>query len=209
MDSIELNQQTLFAFAAIIVSIIRYGTYLWSIYKRETNPHVFSWFNWGVVVGIGAYAQFELDGGPSTWVLAIVSFTCFFIAFVALFYGEKEITKSDWYAFIGALLAIPIWAATDNPVWALVTIICIDILTYYPTIRKSWLKPWDEPPLSYFWAGFRYFLALFAVPDPSFSTLLYPFFLMATDWGFALYILWRRRALRKRTPLQTSNPHGL
>ena len=34
----------------------------------------------------------------------------------------------------------------------------------------------------------RYFLMLFAVPDPSWGNLMYPFFLMMTDWGFAIYI---------------------
>ena len=157
----ELTREIIFAALAIIVSIIRYGIYLWSIYKKETRPHVFSWFNWGVVVGIGAYAQFKLDGGLSTWVLVVVSFTCLFISFIALFVGEKNITKSDWYAFIGALVAIPVWLITDNPVWAIITLMLIDILTYYPTIRKSWLDPWGEPPVSYIWAGSRYFLALF------------------------------------------------
>lgn len=49
--------------------------------------------------------------------------------------------------------------------------------------------------MSYFWAGLRYFLVLFAVPNPGFDTLLYPAFLMLSDWGFGLYIVWRRWAL--------------
>ena len=69
-----------FAGLAILVSVIRYGLYLWSIYQRETEPHFFSWFNWAVVVGIGAYAQFSIDDGLSAWVLLIVSSTCFLIA---------------------------------------------------------------------------------------------------------------------------------
>jgi hypothetical protein len=190
-----LSQTEIFAALAILVSVIRYGTYLWSIKKGETRPHIFSWLNWGLVTGIGAYAQMSLNGGPSAWVLAVVSATCLFIAFIALFVGEKNITKSDWFAFIGALLAIPIWVITDNPVMAIIVIITIDVLTYYPTIRKSWNDPWGEPPMSYFWAGLRYFLALFAVDNPSIETLVYPFFLMATDWGFALYALWRRYVL--------------
>ena len=194
----HLSQTEIFAGLAIAVSVIRYGTYLWSIYKKETRPHVFSWLNWGIVTGIGAYAQFALQGGPSAWVLTVVSSTCLFIAFVALFVGEKNITRSDWFAFIGALLAIPVWMVTNDPIMAIVVIIVIDVLTYYPTIRKSWNDPWGEPALSYFWAGLRYFLALFAVPNPSWETLVYPFFLMATDWGFPIYLLIRRRILTAR-----------
>ena len=184
-----------FAYLANLVSVVRYGTYLWSIYKKETRPHIFSWLNWGLVTGIGAYAQYSMDAGPSSWVLGVVSGTCLFIAFIALFIGEKNITTSDWFAFVGALVAIPIWMATNSPFLAVLTIILIDVLTYYPTIRKSWSDPWGEPPVSYFWAGLRYFLALFAVTNPSLETLVYPFFLMATDWGFAAYIIVRRRVM--------------
>lgn len=191
----DITIPVFFAGLAILVSVVRYGTYLWSIYTRDTRPHIFSWFNWGIVTGIGAYAQFALNGGPSAWVLAVVSSTCLFIAFIAVFVGEKNITRSDWFAFIGALFAIPVWLVTEDPVMAIVVIIIIDVLTYYPTIRKSWDDPWGEPPQSYFWAGLRYFLALFAVTDPSWQTLVYPFFLMASDWGVAIYILIRRRRL--------------
>ena len=193
----NIDTPILFAAIAIAVSVIRYATYLWSMYKKETTPHVFSWFNWGVVTGIGAAAQFQLEGGPSAWVLTVVSSTCFFISFLALFVGEKNITRSDWFAFIGALIAIPVWKATNDPFLAILVIIVIDILTYYPTIRKSWADPWGEPPISYFWAGSRYFFALFAVPEPTIQTLFYPFFLMSSDWGFALYLLWRRKVLSK------------
>lgn len=193
----DITIPVIFAALAIVVSVIRYGTYLWSIYTGETRPHIFSWFNWGTVTSIGAVAQFSLDGGPSAWVLAVVGFTCYFIAFVSLFVGEKNITKGDWIAFLGALIAIPAWIMTDDPVMALWVLIVIDGLTYYPTVRKSWNDPWGEPPQSYFWAGLRYFLTLFAVSDPSWQTLIYPFFLMASDWGFALYVLWRRYVLRR------------
>lgn len=191
----SLSSAEIFAGLAILISVIRYITYFRGIYLGETRPHVFSWFNWGTVTGIGAYAQFALDGGPSAWVLAVVASTCYLIAFIALFVGEKNITRSDWYAFIGALLAVPLWIITDNPAIALVVIIVIDGLSYYPTVRKTWFDPWGEPPASYFWAGLRYFLALFAVPDATLQTLMYPFFLMATDWGFAVYALWRRKIL--------------
>ncbi|MCI5060278.1 MAG: hypothetical protein MRY79_04310 [Alphaproteobacteria bacterium] len=74
-------------------------------------------------------------------------------------------------------------------------VMVIDALTYYPTIRKSFHKPETEPPVSYGFAGLRYFLMLFAVPDPTWENLLYPFFLMITDWGFAVFIIVRRAQL--------------
>ncbi len=187
----------LFALTGIAVSLIRYVTYFWAIYKKEARPHVMTWFNWSLVVGIGAYTQQNIGGGPSVWVLWVVSSTCLFISLLALFIGEKNITRSDWVAFLLALAAIPLWLATDNPYYTFALLVVIDALTYYPTIRKSWRDPWGEPPLSYFWSGLRYFFALFAVEPLALKTMLYPFLLMAGDWGFALYVYWRRRVLSR------------
>jgi hypothetical protein len=83
----------------------------------------------------------------------------------------------------------------DNPLTALLMVMVIDSLTYWPTIRKSFNKPQTEPPISYGFAGMRYFLMLFAVSEPTWENIMYPFFLMATDWSFAIYIVIRRAQL--------------
>lgn len=190
-----LDRALIFAVLTVIVSVIRYGLYFWSIFKRETRPHLFSWINWGLIISIGAYAQLQLDGGLSAYMLLFVGVTCWIIAFLALFYGEKDIKRSDWFAFLSALALIPIWLVTKQPLLTLLLIICIDILTFYPTVRKTYVDPTSEPPGSYFWAGLRYFFVLFTVPEFSVAVMFYPFFLMITEWGFMLFIYWRRKAL--------------
>lgn len=190
-----IDQYFLFACAAVILATVRYGTYFYTIYQGKTKPHAFSWLLWGAVVGVGTLAQFDLDGGPSAWAMAFVSLSCLLISAIAFVIGERDYTKSDWFALIACFLAIPIWQATENPLIAVFIIMSIDILTYWPTIRKSYNKPETEPPISYGFAGMRYFLMLFAVPDPTWTNLMYPFFLMATDWGFAIYIVIRRAQL--------------
>lgn len=187
-----MDNHSLFAILAILLSAARYATYFYTIYKGKTKPHAFSWLLWGIVTGIGTFAQFDMDAGPSIYALAFVSLTCLGISIFAFFKGERNYTKSDWLALITCILAIPIWKATDSPLSALFTIMLIDSLTYWPTVRKSYTRPDTEPPISYGIAGMRYFLMLFAIPDPTWETLMYPFFLMATDWGFALYIVIRR-----------------
>lgn len=187
-----MDSYSFFAFAAILVACLRYGTYFYTIHKGETKPHAFSWLLWGCVTGVGTFAQFSLGGGPSAWALAFVAVTCLLIAVLAFFIGTRDYSKSDWFALIVCFMAIPIWKLTDNPTLAILIVIVIDGLTYWPTIRKSYMRPDTEPPFSYFYAGSRYFLILFAVPDPTWETLAYPFFLMATDWCFAAYIMIRR-----------------
>ena len=187
-----MDQYIFFAVAAVTLSIARYGTYFYTIYQGKTKPHAFSWLLWGAVTGIGTFAQFDLDAGPSAWALAFVSVTCFMIAVLAFFIGERDYTKSDWFALIVCIFAIPIWKITQNPLTALFIVMSIDALMYWPTIRKSFNKPQTEPPISYGFAGMRYFLMLFAIQNPTWENLMYPFFLMMADWGVAVYIIIRR-----------------
>jgi hypothetical protein len=177
------------------VGLIRYTTYIRSILRGDTHPHVFSWLNWCIMIGIGAWAQYKLGGGPSVAVLVMVCVVCAFITLMSLRYGEKNITRTDWIAFIGALLAVPVWQATHNPFYAVLVVIFIDCLTWYPTVRKTWVRPYSEPPGSYFWAGLRYFFAMFAVPEFTAERLFYPFFLMICEWIFMVYVFERRKRL--------------
>ena len=188
-----IGRPEIFAALGVAVALLRYGTYIHSIFRGCTRPHIFSWLNWSLMVGIGTAAQYRLGAGPSTIVLACVSVFCFFIAIIAFFRGEKNITRSDWIAFIGALLAIPVWEATRNPLGALLLLMAIDVFCYYPTLRKSRLDPWSEGVGSLFWSGLRYFFAMLAAGDLRWSEMVYPFWLMAADWAFMLYIVWLRR----------------
>lgn len=194
----DFSRAEWFAAIGIIISIIRYGIYFRAIYKGQARPHVFSWLNWGLLVGIGAFLQYMSNGGPSVWVLVCVSSVCFAIAAIATRIGEKNITRSDWIAFTIALMAIPVWLLTKNPVYSLIWIIVIDCASYYPTVRKSWRDPWGEPPGSYVWAGSRYFFAAFAVNEFTWQQMIYPLFLMMSDWAFAAYVFLRRRHLESK-----------
>lgn len=191
-----LDIPTIFAALAIFAAALAYTSYFWAIYKGEAVPHFFSRFLWALVTGIGAFAQLTIDKtGLSGWILLIVSGANSLIAIYALFKGTRYITKSDWFALILALLAIIIWQITSDAFYAVIIIVIIDCLSYYPTFRKSWFKPWEEPVLSFFLAGLRYFLMLFTIETFTFEAFLYPVFLMVSDWGFVLYLLWRRHIL--------------
>lgn len=187
-----MDKYALFALAAVLLATVRYGTYLLTIYQGKTKPHAFTWLLLGSVTSVGAYAQFALDAGPSAWALSFVAVTCLFITILAFFIGEKDYTKSDWAALIVCFMAIPIWKLTNNPMIAVAIVVVIDLLSYWPTIRKSYNKPHTEPPISAGISGVRYLLILLAVPEPSWENMMYPFYLLLVDWGFAIYIVVRR-----------------
>ena len=189
------DQYTAFASLAVALAALRYATYLYTIYQGKTKPHAFTWLLLGCVTGVGAYAQFALQAGPSAWALGFVALACLCIAGLAFFIGEKKYKRSDWAALIICFLAIPVWKLTDNPVSALVIVVTIDFLAYWPTIRKSYYKPQTEPPISAFISGLRYLLILLAIPEPNWGNTAYPIYLMLGDLGFGVYIVIRRAQL--------------
>lgn len=187
-----LDQYTLFAIAAVLLATVRYGTYLYTIYQGKTKPHAFTWLLLGCVALVGAYASFGADAGPSAWAIAFIGTTCLLIAGLAFFVREKDYTKSDWAALVICFMAIPLWKITGTPAVALIIVVVIDFLAYWPTIRKSYNKPDTERPISAFISGLRYILILLAVPEPTWDNMIYPFYLLLADWGFAVYIVIRR-----------------
>lgn len=192
----SITWQHLFASLAITLAIIRYGYYIFTIYEGKTKPHAFSWFNWGLIIGFGAYSQCLSDfQGPSGLVFALTSFICLFIAALSLFYGERNITRKDWVVFLSVLALIPVWKTTQDPLLSLSLLIMIDGASYIPTIRKSWHDPYSEPPTAFILGGIRYFFTIFAVTTTTTASIIYPSSLMLFDLSFAAYLYWRRYVL--------------
>jgi hypothetical protein len=202
-----MTREELFAGLAMVISVIRYAIYFYTIYKGETRPHLFSWLGFGLAVALATLAQMKLGGGPSVWVLATVSATCFVITIVAFFVGEKQITRADWVALGGVFVSLALWQFSGNPVLAIIGLIMTDLCSYYPTARKSWDKPWDEPPASYLWASARYFFSIFAIPQATVSNVAYIFFAMVLDAGMSALLYWRRRAVPRPVRGRKSGVH--
>jgi chromate transport protein ChrA len=181
--------------AASILALGGYVPYLIGMYKGQVHPHVFSWLVWGLLTGIGFMLQMSAGAGPGAWVTGVTAIICVIITIWSLKVGEKNITRSDWAAFIASLAAIPVWLSADNPVLAMVLITVIDGMAFWPTVRKSWMKPWDEALSEYVVATIKFGIALFALSQVTLVTALYPAALVVMHAAFIVMALWRRRVL--------------
>lgn len=180
---------------AIVIGVLAYIPYLRDLFKGETKPHVFSWLIWGLITAIAFFAQASRGAGAGIWVEIFTFFICMFVAGWALFRGEKNITRTDWICFLGAMLAIVMWAITKEPLTAVILIILIDILAFVPTYRKSYSKPFEETLFTYLLSGIKFIPALFAVTSFNLTTVLYPSYLILANIAFVAFSLLRRRAI--------------
>lgn len=186
-------EKEIFGLLSVLLALGRFSTYFWGIFKGTTRPHLFSWLIWGVLMLVAGYAQ-HVDGAEAgAWATLFAGVACLSVSVIAIWKGEKNITRSDWVFFIAALAAIPAWYFTDNPLWAVIIVSLIDIAAFIPTFRKTWVDPYSEPPFSTSLAAIRGALSIMAIANYSVITLMYPLLLFVLDTSLVLLIIIRRK----------------
>jgi predicted neutral ceramidase superfamily lipid hydrolase len=190
-----IESKIIFAVIATILGLIGYIPYISDIFKGKTKPHIFSWFIWGLLTAIGFLAQVVGGAGPGAWVTGVTALICFLITALAFNRGEKNITRGDWFCFVGALFGIVLWVTTDNPLSAVILITIIDAVAYIPTFRKAYHKPFEETLIEYILSSLKFVVALFALDAFTLVTALYPVSLVITNGAFAIMVIVRRGKL--------------
>ncbi len=183
---------------ASFIGIASLAPYFQDIFRGTTKPHVFTWFLWGILTGLACVAQVSAGGGVGAWATGIESIACFTISAFALRWGEKDIRPFDWVAFAAAFAGIFLWYATNNPLYAVLIIMAVDIAAFAPTFRKAYGKPQEETMSAFALSAVRWALVLVALESFNLTTALYPASVALTDMAFVALLLWRRRQLLRR-----------
>lgn len=190
-----MNLAITFSILSSVVAIVSILPYYVGLWRGQLRPHLFTWLIWAIVTSVACAAQIAEDGGLGAITSFLSALICISVAIIALYRGEKNITRSDWVAFVAALSAIPLWLLTDNPLFSVILVTFIDGVAFIPTFRKSWSKPWEESLLSYGLGGLAFALSLPALNTFNFTTAFYPAGIALLNSSFCLIVLLRRRAL--------------
>jgi len=170
----ELDIKIVFGVLATLVALVNYLPYLIGVVKQTLHPHAFSWIIFTVITATVSAAQFSEGAGAGAWATGATAVTTFLIACFALRNGGYRITRFDTVSLVGALLAIPVWIISDNPLLAVLILTGIEALGFLPTYRKAWQFPHDESQLAFSLTILKYALALGAMQAYSFTTVLFP-----------------------------------
>ena len=182
-----------FGVLSIGFTMVAHIPYIWSVFKGRTKPHIFSWTIWGLLTAIAMAGQVSAQAGPGAWATGMSAFFCFLTVILCFRYGEKNITRHDIVLFAAALLSLPLWYITDQPLAAIMLVTLIDVLGYGPTLRKSWARPHQEMPLHYVVSNLKHLTSITAMSTYSVTTLLYPVVLFMMNLVLVGIIFWRRR----------------
>jgi hypothetical protein len=191
-----LQYQIILGTISTVLVLVGYLTYFKEAMFGGTKSHAFSWLIWGVMNVLIFFASTSKGGGAGAWALGASGALNFVIFGIALFKGEKEITRSDEVCLLAALLGTAFWAITANPLWSVIIITGVDGIGFIPTFRKAYKKPAEESVTIFVLSTISYFISLFALQTINLVTFLYPASLLITDSLFVLLVLYRRSSSR-------------
>ena len=179
-----------------LLGLVGYGLYFRSIFRGITKPHLFTWFVYFLTDIIVFAAQVLKGGGPGSWVTftGIVGTLC--VSLLALRFGEKHITVSDWISFFAALAAIILWKATGDPLVSVIIAAVINYLALYPTFRKAYVKPEEESVSIWTLDSVRFSFGIAGLSSLNLTTALFPSAIVTGNLLLIAMILIRRAQLR-------------
>ena len=186
----------LLSFLAIALTFIAFFPYIRSIHVGRTKPHVFSWVIWGSTTFVVFLAQLADEGGVGAWPIGVSGVITMYVAFLAYCRkADTTITRADWLFFVVAMMALPLWYITSDPLWAVVILTTVDVIGFGPTYRKAYIRPFDERLTFYGLMATRNVIVVLALENYSITTVLFPATLALATIIFIIMVLYRRRWL--------------
>ena len=179
---------------AVVLTFVGYFPYIRSVVRRQTMPHIYSWFIWSLDGFIIFGLQITHGAGPGSFVAFSAGLLSITVLVLTLFHkGKRDITPADTAFSICALVALVLWLYAKQPLLSAVLIMAVDVLGFVPTVRKSWLKPRSENITFYAVNTVRFVIALAALKEYSVITVLYP-----AVWFFGNAFFTAMLAVRRR-----------
>lgn len=187
----------LFSLLGAGFQLFAFITYIASIFRGKTKPHLYTWLLWWTLGTIVTVVQITNEGGWSVLISGLMALCSLTTAALSLRYGETKLTKRDTYLLTAAIITIILWQLSKNDLLAIILVCIIDAIAFYFTFKKSYSKPYDEKLSSYILWTFQLISFALAVRNPTLTTLLYPVFLTIMEGVFVCFLLWRRKIIKQ------------
>lgn len=187
----------IFSVIAVILTFVGYYSYIRDTLRGKTTPHIFTWFIWGLGTAIAYGLQVNAGAGVGSWMTLAVTIACFLIFILGMQNGKKDITKSDIAFFILAIVALGLWLIVKQPIASTILASFTAILSFIPTVRKSWKKPHSETLFTYELNILRHGFGFLSLQQYSIVTWLYPVSWLIINGLFSAVLIIRRNQISK------------
>ncbi len=161
------------AIIASVLAVIGNVPYLRDIVRKRVQPHPYTWLVGSVVSCTVFFGQLARGAGIGALPTAASEIFTLLIFFFSLQYGFKKIRRIDTVFLIIALAGLIPWALTHDPTLSVIIAVSIDLISFIPTLRKTWSHPKTETPLLYSMNVLRHILMLFSLQAYNIATALH------------------------------------
>ncbi|MEM8766107.1 MAG: hypothetical protein AAGE43_01585 [Pseudomonadota bacterium] len=183
---------------AFALTFLLFAGYIRSIHRGQTVPHAFSWMVWTFGTFVVFAAQLAGGAGIGAWPIGLSACITGYVAFLAWrVRADVRIDGPDWVLFTLAVLALPAWALAADPLWAVVFLTTADLLGFGPTLRKAYVRPFEEPPGFFALGALRNGFVIVALEHYSWTTALFPAAVGLGCLLLALFIVLRRMVMSR------------
>lgn len=184
---------------AALLAFFSASLYIRDIFLGNTKPHTYTWLIWAIVTTIAFFGQVVSGGGPGSWATGVAAVATIFTLLLSLKggYDTKDITTFDRICLILALLSIFPWLLTKNVLWSVLLATFIDLIAFFPTMRKTWHAPKSESLGSMVVDAVKHALSTFSMGTYSLITLVYPLSVLATKLVIIGEIVYLRKLRQK------------
>ena len=195
MDAFSWKE--MLGFAAVVLAFACYVPYYYGIFFGKVRPHLYTHVIWTFVSVVAVSGMWISGAGAGGWSPIISTLLASFIIPLCLWYGTKDVTRTDLWFMCGALVTIIPWLLTKNPLWSIVLASVIELVGCIPTYRKTWNDPDSESVSSWGLNTVKHMLTIPAMAVFSVETLIYPVVMVLMNGGLVMEILYRKRMLAR------------
>lgn len=182
------------AIISSILSIILFIPYVLDIFKKKTEPHLYSWLIWTITVGIATVAGFRDGGGYGNVSMSIAIILCGMIFLLSFKKGTKNINKFDLYCLILALSILVFYIFTNDGLTSVIVVSIIDTIAFLPTYRKVFEEPYTETLSLYVLSATSYALDFFALQNYTLTTSIFILTSVVMNGLLPILVYMRRKA---------------
>ena len=180
-----------------MISSIGFFLYLRDTFKGSTKPHMFTRLLWALMWYIWFAIQIIHWAGYASLIMLWFSIIPTLVFFYTLKSAEKDIAPVDYVFLFGAFVALVCWLVFDQAILSVLLLLSIDYCAYFPTFRKSYMKPYEETISLFVFVNFWYLASFLTFDTFIFENYWYPTGLFLMNTVFVVFVLLRRKQLWK------------
>jgi hypothetical protein len=182
-----------------LVAISSSIPYILNTVRGKTHPNIVSWFTWMLLHVVAASAAFASGAIQTGIFTSAAAFSTGMIVIMSTRFGFRRYTRFDVVCQGLATIGIIIWQITNQPLFALIMVMAVNLTAALPTIRHAWNEPQHETWQTFAISVVAASITIASIAHYSFVALAYPVYFFACDGAIAILILSRRSMLTRES----------